>query len=252
MSRKIQLLFCFVFIRTNFFGCGAQTKLDNKPDPKQYLLGKFDYTKDKDFVQLDSIFTDDRKDFYLRKETYEAYKKMFAAAFKDSVKLVIISAERSFDDQKIIWENKWNGKATINGKRIPYNLYTNVDKAKFILQSGSMPGTSRHHWGTDVDLNSTEKEYFETTKGKLIYSWLKQNAKKFGFYQPYTPFDSKRSKGYDEEMWHWSYLPSAKAILENYRKNITYKDFTGFLGADAAEKLHVIEDYVMSINSECK
>jgi LAS superfamily LD-carboxypeptidase LdcB len=251
MSKKLQLLFYFLIICFNFIGC-AQTKRDADSTLRQHLLGKFDYTKDKDFIQLDSIYTDGRKDFYLRKEVYQAYKKMYSAAFKDSVKLIIISAERSFEDQKVIWENKWTGKATINGKRIPYNLNTNVDKAKYILQSGSMPGTSRHHWGTDVDLNSIEKEYFETPKGQTVYNWLKKNAKKFGFYQPYTPFDSKRKKGYDEEMWHWSYVPTAKSILEKYIKYITYKDFTGFLGADAAEKLNIIEDYVLSINSECK
>ena len=251
MLNKLQITFLFLIISVNFIGC-AQSNRDGDTTLRKHLLGKFDYTKDKDFVQLDSIYTDDRKDFYLRKETYEAYKKMFAAALKDSVKLIIISAERSFEDQKVIWENKWTGKATINGKRIPYNLTSNVDKAKHILQSGSKPGTSRHHWGTDVDLNSTEKEYFESPKGQIIYNWLKKNARKYGFFQPYTPFDSKRSKGYNEEMWHWSYVPTAKTILEQYRKNITYLDFTGFLGEDAAEKLHVIEDYVMSINSECK
>ena len=129
MFRKLQFIFCFSIICFSFLGC-AQTRRDADSTFRQHLLGKFDYTNDKDFVQLDSIYTDDRKDFYLRKETYEAYKKMFAAALKDSVKLIIISAERSFEDQKTIWENKWNGKATINGKRIPYNLYTNVDKAK--------------------------------------------------------------------------------------------------------------------------
>ncbi len=50
-----------------------------------------------------------------------------------------------------------------------------------------MPQASRHHWGTDVDINSVEPEYFESGQGLKEYTWLQENAWKFGFCQPYTP-----------------------------------------------------------------
>ncbi|MFM9004881.1 MAG: D-alanyl-D-alanine carboxypeptidase family protein [Flavobacteriales bacterium] len=40
------------------------------------------------------------------------------------------------------------------------------------MKFSSMPGTSRHHWGTDIDLNSVEPSYFLSGKGLLIYQWL--------------------------------------------------------------------------------
>jgi len=49
-----------------------------------------------------------------------------------------------------------------------------------------MPGTSRHHWGTDVDLFSLDNKFFESGDGKIWYSWMVQNAAKYGFCQPYT------------------------------------------------------------------
>ena len=70
-----------------------------------YLLGKFDYKKDQDFILVDSRFSS--KVIYLRKEVYLKFKEMYEAAQKDGIKLTIISGTRNFDDQKRIWENKW-------------------------------------------------------------------------------------------------------------------------------------------------
>ncbi|NJK84501.1 MAG: M15 family metallopeptidase [Saprospiraceae bacterium] len=40
------------------------------------------------------------------------------------------------------------------------------ERALKILKYSSMPGTSRHHWGTDIDLNSFSNSYFEQGEGK--------------------------------------------------------------------------------------
>jgi D-alanyl-D-alanine carboxypeptidase len=56
-----------------------------------------------------------------------------------------------------------------------------------IMNYSAMPQASRHHWGTDVDINSVEPEYFESGQGLKEYTWLQENAWKFGFCQPYTP-----------------------------------------------------------------
>ena len=49
-----------------------------------------------------------------------------------------------------------------------------------------MPSTSRHHWGTDIDLNSLNNSYFSSGKGLKEYDWLTTNANHYGFYQVYT------------------------------------------------------------------
>jgi LAS superfamily LD-carboxypeptidase LdcB len=106
-----------------------------------------------------------------------------------------------------------------------------------------MPGTSRHHWGTDIDLNNLNNEYFESGEGLKIYQWLTAHAHRFGFCQPYTSKTGGRT-GYEEEKWHWSYTPLSIPLLEEYKKTITLSDLTGFMGSGAAVKLDVIKNYV--------
>ncbi|MFM7430008.1 MAG: M15 family metallopeptidase [Flammeovirgaceae bacterium] len=210
---------------------------------KKYLLGQFDETKDSRFVKIDSQYArGSAVGKFLRKESYEAFVKMANAAKKEDVILFIISATRNFTSQKSIWENKWNGKTPVEGK----NLTTISDlpeRAKMILLYSSMPTTSRHHWGTDMDLNSLDNSYFASGEGLKIYQWLQIHAAEFDFCQPYTSKATGRS-GYEEEKWHWSYLPLSKELLKEYKKQIRYADISGFKGSEVAKKLKVIDSYV--------
>ena len=74
-----------------------------------YLMGKFDPEKHKDFVKVAQKYAS-RSGFMLRKEAYGAFQKMFEAAEKDGINLKIISATRPFAHQKRIWEAKWEWK----------------------------------------------------------------------------------------------------------------------------------------------
>jgi hypothetical protein len=114
-----------------------------------------------------------------------------------------------------------------------------------------MPGTSRHHWGTDIDINSVENAYFETKKGSSEYQWLSQNAYKYGFCQTYTAKGKNRPKGYNEEPWHWSYLPLSKTCLTKYIEQIDDSQLKGFLGSETAVEIKVVENYVKGINKDC-
>jgi zinc D-Ala-D-Ala carboxypeptidase len=216
---------------------------------KNYLLGKFDPATHPLFSKLgDTHARGSAKDGYLRKETYEAFKKMSAAAKEDGVELLIISATRNFDSQKRIWENKWEGRTKVEG----INLTTIKDpkeRARLILLYSSMPSTSRHHWGTDMDLNNLNNDYFLTGEGLKIYQWLTIHAAEYGFCQPYTSKTAGRT-GYEEEKWHWSYLPLSGEFLESYKKQVTYKDIKGFTGAEAAKTMAVIKNYVEGVG--CK
>ena len=61
-----------------------------------------------------------------------------------------------------------------------------IDKAIDILTYSSMPGTSRHHWGTDIDFNSLENSYFDAGDGLKVYEFLKRCGEELGFMQVYT------------------------------------------------------------------
>ena len=217
---------------------------------KNYLLGKFDPAQENDFVEIDPKYTR-KPNQYLRKETYEAFIKMHEAASQAGIQLLIVSATRNFDYQRSIWERKWSGQTPVEGKDLSQAISDPVERAKIILKFSAMPGTSRHHWGTDIDLNALENDYFETEPGKRTYTWLKENTSAYGFCQTYTPKNSSRPSGYEEEKWHWSYIPLAKSFLNQYVQKMNYEDLKGFEGWETARELRVIENYVLSINKDC-
>ena len=263
-------LFCVVCLisiyQIGYSGTSASIPSENKPfslqpEPsgketeiqvdKQYLLGKFEPAQKKDFVKIDSKYTENCR-LYLRKETYVAFIRMHDAALQSGIKLIIISATRNFNSQKYIWEGKWTGRTPVDGKNLAETVSDPVERARIILRFSSMPGTSRHHWGTDIDLNSLNNKYFSTGEGKNTYIWLTENASDYGFCQTYTPKNSTRPTGYEEEKWHWSYLPLARSFLDRYSQKVSYDDLKGFLGWETAKALRVIEGYVQSINKNCK
>ncbi len=210
------------------------------PVSKDYLLGKFDPPQHPDFVPVGKPYAD-RPNMFLRREAYGAFKKMWQRAQKDGITLKIISSTRNFAQQKAIWEEKWSRFA----QQVP------VPKARAlkILEYSSMPGSSRHHWGTDIDLNDLNNPSFEPGgKYEKVYEWLSAHAHEFGFCQPYT---AGRPFGYQEEKWHWSYTPLSKSFLTQYKSSIKDSDIQGFLGANLALELGAVEHYVLGINQSC-
>ncbi|WP_165732318.1 MULTISPECIES: M15 family metallopeptidase [Polaribacter] len=201
-----------------------------------YVLGKFDYTENSDFTVVPK--ENSSKKIYLRKEVLEAFLEMNAAALKEDISFTILSGTRNFDHQKRIWDYKWNDK---------YKNLPSVERAKKILEFSSMPSTSRHHWGTDMDINSLTNSYFTQGKGLKEYNWLLQNAHTFGFYQVYTSKENGRT-GYSEEKWHWTYLPLSALYLKYYNTTIGLENIKGFEGFSYAKDLNVVEEYVNGIN----
>jgi len=215
-----------------------------------YLMGQFDPKKHDAFTKVDQKYAS-KADFYLRKDTYSAFQKMYEAAKKGGIELKIISATRSFSHQKRIWEAKWNGSRKIDGNDISKTIKDPTERALKILEYSSMPGTSRHHWGTDIDINALTNDYFEKGKGLKEYEWLVKNTPKYGFCQPYSPKGKDRPNGYNEEKWHWSYIPFAKKLTDQYQLKLTDGSISGFDGAETAPQIEVIEKYVLGINTEC-
>lgn len=107
--------------------------------------------------------------------------------------------------------------------------------------------TSRHHWGTDVDINSLDNDYFIRGKGLRLYRWMQSNAPRFDYWQVYTDKATGR-KGYEMERWHWSYMPISEPYLRAYIRTVSYDDLLGFSGASLARGMNIIEDYVCGIS----
>ncbi len=204
---------------------------------KSDLLGDINPARHHDFKKLRSKYTT-KSSAYLRDEVYDAFKDMWKAARKDDISLIIVSATRNRSYQSGIWNRKWNSFGGEENSR-----------AERILQYSSMPGTSRHHWGTDFDLNALENSYFESGEGLKVYQWLKTHAAEFGFYQPYIAYNDYREQGYREEKWHWSYFPLASKFQRAYNHLINYEDLKGFAGDENALRLKVIDAYVNGVDA---
>jgi len=154
--------------------------------------------------------------FELRKETARAFVSMQQAAAKDGIKIKVVSSYRSYARQKGIWDRKYT-KYTKQG-------YSNVESIEKIIEYSTIPGTSRHHWGTDVDIIDGSKsipkdplhaKHFQ--KGGIyedLYEWLTIYSEAFGFYETYT--NDPNRKGFKYEPWHYSFLDTSLAILEEY------------------------------------
>ena len=216
-----------------------------------YCMGRFEPKSHADF-KLIPIKYADRKGMYLRKDVFEAFVKMYEASRKDGIKLQIRSATRNFTYQKGIWERKWTGATVLSdGTNVAKDLSSPKEKALKILEYSSMPGTSRHHWGTDIDLNSFSNAYFEKGDGKRLYDWMLKNAASYGFCQPYTAKGPSRPNGYNEEKWHWTYQPLGSEITTYAQENLKNQMISGFQGSETAVEIDVVGKYVLGINQGC-
>lgn len=229
----------------------AIKEAEMKLEQQNYLMGKFNPEERKDFVPIPKEYSVNKNIMYLRQEALNAFSEMRDAALIDKIDLKIASATRNFSYQKSIWENKWSGYTLVNGKNLTKSIPDGLKRFQKILEYSSAPGTSRHHWGTDIDINDANKEYFEKETGKKVYEWLNINAVKFGFCQPYNTKGENRKTGYNEEKWHWSYVPLARTFTEQYKNLIQTENINGFLGEEYAPQLNLINDYVLGINPEC-
>jgi hypothetical protein len=114
------------------------------------------------------------------------------------------------------------GKKTVD--RAKWLAETSKKRLDIIIQFSSLPGTSRHHWGTEVDFNSTNVADWQPAAGSKpagqffeLGQWLQSNAGKAGFVQSYT---AGRKGGYQEEPWHYSYAPIAKSLRQMYNDKV--------------------------------
>lgn len=218
-------------------------------DTMDYIMGKFEPDTSSLFEEIPREMAD-RGGLYLRREVLAAFRQMREHAQSDGVELVIRSATRNFDYQKGIWERKWTGATRVSGKDISQTIKDPYARALEILSYSAMPSCSRHHWGTDIDLNMFENEWFESGKGLKIYTWLRENAADYGFCQPYTDKATGRT-GYEMEKWHWSYTPLSTTLMKFAKAYMKDSMIMGFEGDFTADSLDIVNKYVLGVSEDC-
>uniref|UniRef100_UPI002605CE87 M15 family metallopeptidase n=1 Tax=uncultured Dokdonia sp. TaxID=575653 RepID=UPI002605CE87 len=83
-------------------------------------------------------------DYKLRPEAAIAFEQLKKAALKDNIQIKVISSYRDYAHQNRIWERKYN--------RFRESGLSPTNAIQKIIEYSTIPGTSRHHWGTDIDL----------------------------------------------------------------------------------------------------
>jgi len=177
---------------------------------------------DKEY-SLDELIGKGTSTFYgegyqLQKEATDSFLLMREAASKEGIKIEAVSSYRSYEHQKRIWSRKY--------KRYISDSLSPEKAIRKIIEYSTIPGTSRHHWGTDVDIIDTNAErpksvlqasHFEN-EGVFVNlkKWMDAHANEFGFYLVYTS-DVNR-KGFKYEPWHYSYKPISEVMLQQYQK----------------------------------
>ncbi len=158
------------------------------------------------------------KGFSMRKAAYDAFVKMRAAAAKEGIDIHVVSSYRNYAHQNRIWERKY--------KRFTKQGLSPINAIKKIITYSTIPGTSRHHWGTDIDIidkNSSysgdvlvPKKFHGDGPFCKLREWLEKNANTYNFYIVYT--DDAHRKGFKYEPWHYSYAPLSIPMLTAYQK----------------------------------
>lgn len=179
-----------------------------------------------DLVEVLSPYHSQTTVFLLEPHTAIAFKAMAEKAAEDGIQLAICSAYRPFDRQLAIWNAKASGKRAVldaNEQTVDIEGLTDDELVDLILLWSALPGASRHHWGTDIDvfdakqievksLRLVEAEYTDAGPCAKLYQWLLNHAQEFGFYFPFQRGKSAVSA----EPWHISYFPVSQTLLPQF------------------------------------
>lgn len=135
--------------------------------------------------------------------------------------LKIVSGFRSFDRQLAIWNAKASGQRPLldsHGQALDYQALSKEQLLEAILRWSALPGASRHHWGSDIDVydaGAVDGDYAVQLSPQEVegdgpfaplHDWLDHqlgNGASYGFFRPYA----EDRGGIAPERWHLSYAP---------------------------------------------
>lgn len=145
--------------------------------------------------------------------------------------LKLVSGFRSFERQLLIWNAKARGERKIlddDGEVLSYHELSPIERMFAILRFSAVPGASRHHWGTDIDIYDANemnlkdvklvaRECDPKTDGPFakLHLWLDEKIAAGEANDFFRPYDQDRG-GVAPEKWHLSYAPLATTFYEAY------------------------------------
>ena len=144
---------------------------------------------------------------------HKDFLRLRQAAQKKNLDLSVASGYRDYRRQREIWNGKASGRIPLRNERgdiIPIKNLSKQELVLAILRWSALPGFSRHHWGSDLDVFDAKAcprpqllpgEYHPGGPCHPLFLFLKESLEKFGFFHPY---DLDRG-GIHPEPWHISH-----------------------------------------------
>lgn len=194
------------------------------------------------------------------------FVKLQADAGDAGFDLRILSGFRDFDHQRSIWNRKARGELPVlDSHAAPVDIRTlgDVELTFAILRWSALPGGSRHHWGTDLDVydararpDGYEIELVpEEVEGDGMFAplhdWLDERIAAGASHGFFRPYDRDRS-GVAPERWHLSHAP----VAADFERALTPDVLHDAIVEADVELKHVVlaklgeihERFVMNVN----
>ena len=163
---------------------------------------------------------------YLHANIVNDFIALQAAAASTGFDLCIASSFRDFNRQSAIWNAKFSNKRVVLNKAqqaVELNSLSDIEKCTAIMLYSALPGASRHHLGTDLDifdksavsgdyvLQLTPDEYQHGGPFAKLSQWLDTHLEEFGFYRPYQ----HDLGGVAPELWHISHIAQSEQLMSH-------------------------------------
>ncbi|OOF44728.1 peptidase M15 [Rodentibacter trehalosifermentans] len=177
---------------------------------------------------------------FLQPQAKKAFQSLQQSAVKNGFNLQPASSFRDFARQQLIWNGKFNGERKVHddtGDGLDLTRLDDWQKCQAILRWSALPGASRHHWGTEIDIfdpnrlptgQTLQLEPWEYEKGGYFFElseFLSENLPHFDFERPFMAMPPEKKIG--REPWHISYIPLAKKAAEQFSPEILLEAWQG-------------------------
>lgn len=181
---------------------------------------------------------------FLHCDVIDDWSSLQLASIDAGFDLAVVSAYRSFERQLLIWNEKANGKRPLldaDGSILDVSGLDERSTVFAILRWSALPGGSRHHWGTDIDVYdraAVASDYCVqlvadevNTDGVFapLHNWLDTRIEASSAYGFYRPYQGGTSQGVAAERWHLSHRPTA----EHFSRLLTVETLYGLLEQEA-------------------
>lgn len=193
----------------------------------------------------------------LHHDAVAAFSRLQLAAARAGFDLAIASSFRDFNRQLLIWNEKVAGIRPVygnDGQLVVPGQCSCWELAQAILRWSALPGASRHHWGTDLDvydMAAVPPSYqlqlspAEVTSGGPfvpMHEWLDSQLASGMAEDFFRPYGQDRG-GIAVERWHLSYAP----VAAEFQQQLTPARLATFLGGQQLALKETLLEHIEEI-----